>query len=70
MTLGTRTTLAAAALLPLAVVVALPAQAQQARISKLTDVAFGTVTNFSADLTNAQSICVYSTGTSRRTSNQ
>ena len=42
------------------------ASAQQARITKLTDVAFGTIANFVTDLSNAQSICVYSTGTSSR----
>ena len=38
--------------------------APQARITKLVDAAFGTISNFSTDLTNSQSICVYSTGTS------
>ena len=39
--------------------------APQASITNLVDVAFGTISNFSTDLTNSQSICVYSTVKSR-----
>lgn len=35
------------------------AQAQDVRISKLTDAAFGTISIFTTDLTPAQDICVY-----------
>lgn len=63
---GIRLGLAVAALLPLAALAPMPAHAQQARINKLTDVAFGTVTNFAADLSNAQSICVFSSAASKR----
>ena len=41
--------------------------ATQAQISKLSDVSFGTIANFSTDLTNSQSICVYSNGTGQST---
>ena len=34
--------------------------AQSVRISKLTDVAFGTISNFSADAVNSQNICIFS----------
>ena len=37
------------------------AGAQQVRISKLVDVNFGAITNFTTDLTKSQSMCVYST---------
>lgn len=37
------------------------AQAQRARINKLTDVAFGTIANFTIDQTRSQSICVFTT---------
>lgn len=35
------------------------AQAQNVRITKLSDVAFGSIANFSIDQTSSQSICVY-----------
>ena len=35
------------------------AYAQQVRISKLTDVAFGTIGNFTTDLINAQNVCLF-----------
>lgn len=35
--------------------------AQQVRISKLVDANFGTITNFTTDLANSRSLCVYST---------
>ena len=37
------------------------AQAQRARINKLSDVAFGSITNFAIDQTRSQSICVFTT---------
>ena len=37
------------------------AEAQRARINKLSDVAFGPITNFAIDQTNSQSICVFTT---------
>ena len=40
---------------------ATPASAQ-ARINKLSDVAFGTLTNFATDSVQAQSVCAYSLG--------
>jgi hypothetical protein len=42
------------------------AAAQQARITALTDVSFGTISNFTTDLTLTQNVCVYSTATSGR----
>lgn len=42
------------------------AHAASAQISKLANVSFGTIANFSSDLSNSQNICVYSTGTSTR----
>jgi hypothetical protein len=42
------------------------AQAQQVQISKLTDVAFGTIANFTTDQTNSQSVCAYSSATGGR----
>lgn len=53
--------LALALLLLLGGVAATPAAAQ-AKISKLSDVDFGTLTSFASDAVRAQSICVYSTG--------
>lgn len=43
-----------------------PAHAQQVRISRLTDVGFGTITNFTTDLIQTRSICVYSSAAGRR----
>jgi hypothetical protein len=63
---GFRAGLAAAVLIALAVIAPMPAHAQQARVNKLSDVAFGTVSNFTTDLSNAQNICVFSSGTSKR----
>lgn len=40
---------------------AAPASAQ-ARISKLSDIAFGTLSNFATDSVQAQSVCAYSLG--------
>jgi hypothetical protein len=37
------------------------ARAASAQVTQLVDVSFGTITNFSSDITNSQSICVYST---------
>lgn len=42
------------------------AGAQQVRITALTDVAFGTIGNFTADQKLTQNVCIYSTGTSGR----
>jgi hypothetical protein len=63
---GIRPGLAAAVLTAIALLGPLPAHAQQARINKLSDVAFGTVANFSTDLSNAQSVCLFSSGTGKR----
>ncbi|MBW6526471.1 hypothetical protein KZ813_06420 [Sphingomonas sp. RHCKR7] len=51
--------LAAAAALALAAA-ATPAGAQSVQVSGLSDVAFGTITGFGADLVRSQSICAYS----------
>jgi hypothetical protein len=50
--------------LPLLLLSSVAAYAQQVRVTTLSDVAFGTIANFTSDLINSQSICVYSTGTS------
>lgn len=63
---GIRPRLAAAILVALVALGPMPAHAQQARINKLADVAFGTVTNFAADLKNSQNICVFSSVATRR----
>ncbi len=41
------------------------AQAQQVRISRLTDVAFGTISNFATDQTRTQNVCAHSTSPTR-----
>jgi hypothetical protein len=43
------------------VVPAEPAAAQQVQINKLSDVAFGTITDFTTDSLSAQNVCVFST---------
>jgi len=53
--------LGAAALLLIGGAAAAPASAQ-ARINKLSDVAFGTLSNFATDSVQAQSVCAYSLG--------
>lgn len=45
----------------LAILAPLAAQAQQVRISRLTDVAFGTISNFTSDLISSQNVCAHST---------
>jgi hypothetical protein len=42
------------------------AQAQQVRITGLTDVGFGVITNFASDLTVARNVCVFSSAAGRR----
>lgn len=39
--------------------IATPATAASVEINNLSDVAFGTITNFGADAVNAQSVCVF-----------
>lgn len=39
---------------------AAPASAQQVQISKLSDVTFGTITDFTTDSVSAQNVCVFS----------
>jgi hypothetical protein len=43
-----------------------PGAAQQVRINRLTDVGFGTISNFTTDLILTRNICVFSTATGRR----
>ena len=43
-----------------------PGHAQQVRISDLTDVAFGTISNFTTDLTRRQDVCAHSTAAGNR----
>lgn len=43
-----------------------PAAAQQARITNLSDVTFGTLSNLAVDTSKSQSVCAYSTGTLKR----
>ena len=49
-----------AALFGALVAPAAPACAQQVQISKLSDVAFGTITDFTTDSISAQNVCVFS----------
>lgn len=42
-----------------------PGHAQQVRISRLTDVAFGTISNFLIDQTRTQNVCAHSTSPTR-----
>ncbi len=42
-----------------------PGLAQQVRISRLTDVAFGTISNFAADQSRTQNVCAHSTSATR-----
>ena len=43
-----------------------PAAAQQVRLTKLTNAAFGTISSFAADSIKAQSVCAYSSTTGGR----
>lgn len=43
-----------------------PGHAQQVRITGLTDVAFGTISNFASDLTSSQNVCAHSTAAGNR----
>ena len=43
-----------------------PGHAQQVSISGLTDVAFGTISNFTTDLTRSQNVCANSTAAGNR----
>ena len=52
------------ALLLSGVLAATPASAQQARLTKLTDIAFGSLTTFASDVVRSENVCAYSTGTS------
>jgi hypothetical protein len=51
------------ALAAAALVQSAPASAQKVRITNLSDVDFGTITNLQADSRRAQNICLYSNGT-------
>ncbi len=42
-----------------------PGHAQQVRISRLTDVAFGTISNFTTDQIRTQNVCAHSTSATR-----
>lgn len=42
------------------------AQAVRVRISALSDVGFGTITNFTTDLSNSQNVCAHSTASGAR----
>jgi len=50
----------------LALIGSAPGHAQQVRITGLTDVAFGAISNFGSDLTNAQNVCAHSTAVGSR----
>ena len=51
---------ALAALFGAVVAPAAPAAAQQVQISKLSDVAFGTIVDFTTDSVSAQNVCIFS----------
>ncbi|MBV1916578.1 MAG: hypothetical protein KUG65_00725 [Sphingomonadaceae bacterium] len=48
----------------IAVLIPFSANAQNVRISGLSDVNFGTILNFSVDYTDSQNVCIYSSGIS------
>lgn len=60
-----RALLRAAVLASWAATLATPAGAQRVRISNLSDVNFGTVTNLQADSRRSQNLCVFSNGSTR-----
>ena len=55
-----RATRAAAFLAATSLLVATPAEAQQVRITRLSNANFGTITNLASDTQRNQSVCIYS----------